>query len=59
MKTRAKKCKNKWSRATYKMIHKRKKYKGEIILKESTCEARKNIFYFTSKSLFVLEITKL
>ena len=25
-------------------------------LKESTCEARENIFYFTSKALFVLEI---
>ena len=27
-------------------------------LKESTCETRKNIFYFTSKALFVLEIIK-
>ena len=25
-------------------------------LKESTCETRKNVFYFTSKALFVLEI---
>ena len=29
-----------------------------VSLKESTCETRKNIFYFTSKSLFVLEIIK-
>ena len=27
-----------------------------VCLKESTCETRKNIFYFTSKALFVLEI---
>ena len=27
-------------------------------LKESTCEARKNVFYFTSKVLFVFEINK-
>ena len=27
-------------------------------LKEGTCETRKNVFYFTSKSLFVLEIIK-
>ena len=27
-------------------------------LKEKTCETRKNIFYFTSKALFVLEIIK-
>ena len=27
-------------------------------LKESTCETRKNVFYFTSKALFVLEIIK-
>ena len=26
-------------------------------LKESTCETRKNAFYFTSKALLVLEIT--
>ena len=25
-------------------------------LKESTCETGKNVFYFTSKALFVLEI---
>ena len=29
-----------------------------LCLKESTFEARKNTFYFTSKALFVLEITK-
>ena len=28
-------------------------------LKESTCETRKNVFYFTSKALFVLEIIKI
>ena len=27
-----------------------------VCLKESTCETRKNVFYFTSKALFVLEI---
>ena len=27
-------------------------------LKESPCETRKNVFYFTSKALFVLEIIK-
>ena len=27
-------------------------------LKKSTSEARKNVFYFTSKALFVLEIIK-
>ena len=27
-------------------------------LKESTCETRTNVFYFTSKALFVLEIIK-
>ena len=27
-------------------------------LKESTCETRKNVFYFTSKAVFVLEIIK-
>ena len=29
-----------------------------VCLKESTCETRKNDFYFTSKALFVLEIIK-
>ena len=29
-----------------------------VCLKESTCETRKNVFYFTSKALFVLEIIK-
>ena len=29
-----------------------------VSLKESTCEKRKNVFYFTSKALFVLEIIK-
>ena len=29
-----------------------------LCLKESTCEARKNVFYFTSKALFVFEIIK-
>ena len=29
-----------------------------VILKESTCETRKNVFYFTSKALFVLEMIK-
>ena len=29
-----------------------------VILKEKTCETRKNVFYFTSKALFVLEIIK-
>ena len=29
-----------------------------ICLKGSTCETRKNVFYFTSKALFVLEIIK-
>ena len=27
-------------------------------LKESTCETRKNVFYFTSTALFVLEIIR-
>ena len=27
-------------------------------LKESTCETKKNVFYFTSKAPFVLEIIK-
>ena len=27
-------------------------------LKESTCETSKNVFYFTSKALFTLEIIK-
>ena len=27
-------------------------------LKNSTCETRKNVFYFTSKAVFVLEIIK-
>ena len=30
-----------------------------VCLKESTFEIRKNIFYFTSKALFVLEIIRL
>ena len=30
-----------------------------VCLNESTCETKKNVFYFTSKALFVLEITKL
>ena len=29
-----------------------------LCLKESTCETRKNIFYFTSNALFVFEIIK-
>ena len=29
-----------------------------LSLKESTCQTRKNVSYFTSKALFVLEITK-
>ena len=29
-----------------------------LCLKESTCETRKNVFYFTSEPLFILEITK-
>ena len=29
-----------------------------LSLKESTCETRKNVFYFTSKALFVLEKIK-
>ena len=29
-----------------------------LCLKESTCETRKNVFYFTSKALFVIEIIK-
>ena len=29
-----------------------------VCLKESTCETRKNVFFFTSKALFVLEIIK-
>ena len=30
-----------------------------VSLKERNCETRKNVFYFTSKALFVLEIIKL
>ena len=30
-----------------------------LSLKESTCNTRKNVFYFTSKALFVLEKIKL
>ena len=29
-----------------------------LSLKESTCETKKNVFYFTSKALFVLEKIK-
>ena len=29
-----------------------------LCLKESTCETRKTVFYFTSKALLVLEIIK-
>ena len=29
-----------------------------VSLKESTCETRKNVFYFTSKALLTLEIIK-
>ena len=29
-----------------------------VCLKDSTYETRKNVFYFTLKALFVLEITK-
>ena len=29
-----------------------------VCLKERTCETRRNVFYFTSKALFVLEIIK-
>ena len=29
-----------------------------VCLTESTCETRKNVFYITSKALFVLEIIK-
>ena len=29
-----------------------------VYLKESTCGTKKNVFYFTSKALFVLEIIK-
>ena len=29
-----------------------------LCLKESICETRENVFYFTSKALFVLEIIK-
>ena len=29
-----------------------------VCLKESTCETRKNVFYFTSKALFAFEIIK-
>ena len=29
-----------------------------VCLKESTCGTRKNVFYFNSKALFVLEIIK-
>ena len=31
---------------------------GFLSLKESTCETKKNVFYFTSKALFVLEKIK-
>ena len=30
-----------------------------VCLKESTCETKKNAFYFTSKALLVLEIIKI
>ena len=30
-----------------------------VCLKEGTCETRKNVFYFTSEALFILEIIKL
>ena len=29
-----------------------------VYLKESTCETRKNVFYFTSKAFAVIEIIK-
>ena len=29
-----------------------------VCLKKSTCETRNDVFYFTSKTLFVLEIIK-
>ena len=29
-----------------------------LCLKESTCETRKNVFYFTFKALFVIEMIK-
>ena len=29
-----------------------------VSLKESSCETRKNVFYFSSKALFVFEIIK-
>ena len=29
-----------------------------VCLKESTCETRKNAFYFTAKALFILEIIR-
>ena len=29
-----------------------------VCLKERTCETRKNVFYLTSKALFILEIIK-
>ena len=29
-----------------------------VCLTESICETKKNVFYFTSKALFVLEIMK-
>ena len=29
-----------------------------VCLKESTCETKKNVFYFTSKALFILVIIK-
>ena len=29
-----------------------------VCLEKSTCETRKNVFYFTSKILFVLDIIK-
>ena len=29
-----------------------------VCLKESTCETKKNVFYFALKALFILEIIK-
>ena len=37
--------------ATFLLVH-------FVSLKEGTCEIRKNLFYFTSKALFILEIIK-
>ena len=37
--------------ATFLLVH-------FVSLKEGTCEIRKNLFYFTSKALFNLEIIK-